>query len=157
MPAYTWHGLRSAHFYCSSCSRQSFCWASLIPGKRHENKNSICFFCYLVADMYFKGSINLPTYRNKHWTIKRWNNPSVDPSSHSIILKIVGFFFWPFSTALDCSWLFLTALDCSCLFSTVSTVLDCSQLFLTVLDCSLYQYLLLSDSKDDMTLILKSS
>ena len=28
-------------------------------------------------------------YQNKHWTISRQDNPSVDPSSHHIILKIL--------------------------------------------------------------------
>ena len=30
-----------------------------------------------------------PIYQNKHWTIRRRNDRSVDPSSHRIILKIV--------------------------------------------------------------------
>jgi hypothetical protein len=30
-------------------------------------------------------------YQNKHWTIRRWDDCSVGPSSHRIILKIVGF------------------------------------------------------------------
>ena len=32
-----------------------------------------------------------PIYRNKHWTIRRWNNRFVDPPFHRIILKIEGF------------------------------------------------------------------
>ena len=32
-----------------------------------------------------------PIYQNKHWTIRRRDNHSVDPSSYRIILKIVGF------------------------------------------------------------------
>jgi hypothetical protein len=30
-------------------------------------------------------------YQNKHWTIRRRDDHSVGPSSHRIILKIVGF------------------------------------------------------------------
>ena len=30
-------------------------------------------------------------YQNKHWTIRQRDDRSVGPSSHSIILKIVGF------------------------------------------------------------------
>ena len=34
-----------------------------------------------------------PIHQNKHWTIRRRrDNRSVDPSSDSIILKIVGFY-----------------------------------------------------------------
>ena len=33
-----------------------------------------------------------PIYQNKHWTILQWDSRSLDPSSHYIILKIVGFF-----------------------------------------------------------------
>ena len=33
----------------------------------------------------------LPIYQNKHWTIRQWDNCYVDPLSHRIILKIVGF------------------------------------------------------------------
>ena len=29
-----------------------------------------------------------PIYQNKHWTIRQWDNCSIDPSSHRIILKI---------------------------------------------------------------------
>ena len=29
-----------------------------------------------------------PIYQNKHQTIRRWNDPSVDPSSYCIILKV---------------------------------------------------------------------
>ena len=32
-----------------------------------------------------------PIYQNKHWTIEWWDDRFVDPSSHRIILKIVGF------------------------------------------------------------------
>ena len=32
-----------------------------------------------------------PIYQNKHWIIRRQDDPSVDPSFHRIILKIVGF------------------------------------------------------------------
>ena len=32
-----------------------------------------------------------PIYQNKYWTIKRQNDCSVDPSTHHILLKIVGF------------------------------------------------------------------
>ena len=32
-----------------------------------------------------------PIYQNKHWTIRRQDDQSVEPSYHSIILKIVGF------------------------------------------------------------------
>ena len=32
-----------------------------------------------------------PIYQNKHWTIRRQDDNSLDPSSHSIILTIVGF------------------------------------------------------------------
>ena len=32
-----------------------------------------------------------PIYRNKHWTIRRRDDHSADPSSNRIILKIVGF------------------------------------------------------------------
>ena len=32
-----------------------------------------------------------PFYQNKHWTIQRGNDWSVDPSFHCIIFKIVGF------------------------------------------------------------------
>ena len=32
-----------------------------------------------------------PIYQNKHWTIRRRDDQTVDPSSHCIILKIVGF------------------------------------------------------------------
>ena len=32
-----------------------------------------------------------PIYQNKHWTIRQQDDRSVDPSSHRIILKIVGF------------------------------------------------------------------
>ena len=32
-----------------------------------------------------------PFYQNKHWTIQRRDDRSVDPSFHRIILKIVGF------------------------------------------------------------------
>ena len=40
-----------------------------------------------------------PIYQNKHWTIKWWNDCSVDPLSHRIILKIVGFLYSsPFSS-----------------------------------------------------------
>jgi hypothetical protein len=35
----------------------------------------------------------LPIYQNKHWTIRQWDDRSVDPSSHHIILKIVEFHF----------------------------------------------------------------
>ena len=33
-----------------------------------------------------------PIYQNKNWTIRRWEDHPVDPSSHRIILKIVGFY-----------------------------------------------------------------
>ena len=33
-----------------------------------------------------------PIYQNKHWTIGRWDDHSVNPSSHHIILKIVRFY-----------------------------------------------------------------
>ena len=33
----------------------------------------------------------LQIYQNKHWTIKRRDDCSVDPLSHRLILKIVGF------------------------------------------------------------------
>ena len=32
-----------------------------------------------------------PIYQNKHWTIIRWDNHTDIPSSHRLILKIVGF------------------------------------------------------------------
>ena len=32
-----------------------------------------------------------PIYQNKQWTIRQQDNCSVDPSSHRIILKIVGY------------------------------------------------------------------
>ena len=32
-----------------------------------------------------------PIYQNKHWTIRRQDDCSIDPSSHHIILKIIGF------------------------------------------------------------------
>ena len=32
-----------------------------------------------------------PVYQNKHWTIKQWDNHSVDPPSNRIKLKIVRF------------------------------------------------------------------
>ena len=32
-----------------------------------------------------------PMYQNRHWTIKRQDDHSVDPSPHHIILRIVGF------------------------------------------------------------------
>ena len=33
----------------------------------------------------------LSIYQNKHWTIRQWDDRSVNPLSHRIILKIVGF------------------------------------------------------------------
>ena len=33
-----------------------------------------------------------PIYQNKHWTIRRRDNRSIDSSSHHIILMIVGFY-----------------------------------------------------------------
>ena len=32
-----------------------------------------------------------PIYQNKHWTIRWWDDHTVVPFSHRIILKIVGF------------------------------------------------------------------
>ena len=32
------------------------------------------------------------TYQNKHWTIRQRDDHSINPSSHHIILKIVGFY-----------------------------------------------------------------
>jgi hypothetical protein len=32
-----------------------------------------------------------PIYQNKHWTIRQRDDRSVDPSSHRIVLKIIGF------------------------------------------------------------------
>ena len=36
----------------------------------------------------------LPIYQNEHWTIRRWNDRSVDPPFHHIILKMDGFLEW---------------------------------------------------------------
>ena len=33
-----------------------------------------------------------PIYQNKNWSNRQQDNQSVDPSSHCIILKIVGFY-----------------------------------------------------------------
>ena len=35
-----------------------------------------------------------PIYQNKHWTIRQWDDRSIDPSSHGIILKIVIFIMY---------------------------------------------------------------
>ena len=45
---------------------------------------------------------SFPIYQNKHWAIRWWDKGSVDPLSHRILLKIVGFHVSvnPFQTRL---------------------------------------------------------
>ena len=45
-----------------------------------------------------------PIYQNKHWTIRRRDDRSVDPSSHHIILKIVGFHVKGSQNFSDLAW-----------------------------------------------------
>ena len=42
-----------------------------------------------------------PIFQNKHWTIKQWEDRTVVPSSHCIILKSVGFYVSDQCSKLD--------------------------------------------------------
>ena len=65
-----------------------------------------------------------PIYHNRHWTIRQRDNSSVDPSSHRVILMIVGFLL---SQCIEHTQFFVHLALVSFRLKVCANLLHCSQ------------------------------
>ena len=67
--------------FARNCVKKYFQSNSVMNSLKYPKSKSLS---YCLTELF-------PIYQNKHWTIRRWDDRSVDPSYHRIKFKIVGF------------------------------------------------------------------